>query len=172
MALQGSGSISMSQINTELGRSSTASISLDTAENGGYGAIQQCQRPYPLAANSAKMSEWFGYNHSATCSVSCGGGYSTYYTPVNCYDYSYRDVSLGGYTSGLVTVGWTLSLESGYGINQLRVYAVYNGSTVADTGNIAVSTFTGITSQSGTITFKVNGADNKYRVYFIDSYCY
>lgn len=67
MALQSSGAISMSQINTELGRSSTATISLDTAENGGYGAINTCASPYPLSANAASMSEWYSYNHTAPC---------------------------------------------------------------------------------------------------------
>ena len=73
MALQSSGQlIRMSQINTELGRSSTATISLDTAENGGYGTINTCGSPFPSGANPASMSEWYGYNHSAAC------GNSTY----------------------------------------------------------------------------------------------
>jgi hypothetical protein len=67
MALQSSGPIRMSQINTELNRSSTATISLDTAENGGYGAINTCGSPRPSSSNPATMSEWYGYNHSALC---------------------------------------------------------------------------------------------------------
>lgn len=68
MTLPASGSsISMSQINTELGRSSTATVSLDTAENGGYGTINTCGSPFPVGANPASMSEWFSYNHSAAC---------------------------------------------------------------------------------------------------------
>lgn len=68
MALQSSGQlIRMSQINTELGRSSTATISLDTAENGGYATINTCGSPFPSGANPASMSEWYGYNHSAAC---------------------------------------------------------------------------------------------------------
>jgi hypothetical protein len=39
MALQSSGQISMGDINVELGRTRTANISLDTAENGGYVTI-------------------------------------------------------------------------------------------------------------------------------------
>jgi hypothetical protein len=39
MALQSSGQISMGDINVELGRTRTAIISLDTAENGGYVTI-------------------------------------------------------------------------------------------------------------------------------------
>ena len=38
----GSGSVSASAINTELTRSASATISIDTAENGGYVAINQC----------------------------------------------------------------------------------------------------------------------------------
>lgn len=62
--------ISMSQINTELGRSSTATISLDTAENGGYATINTCSPYYPAANNPATMDEWHGYNHSAACLTS------------------------------------------------------------------------------------------------------
>lgn len=82
MTLPASGSsISMSQINTELGRSSTATVSLDTAENGGYGAINTCGSPFPLGADPAFMSEWYSYNHSAACGNSAyamtDGGTST-----------------------------------------------------------------------------------------------
>ena len=71
MTLPASGSsISMSQINTELGRSSTATISLDSAENGTYVAINTCGPNYPLAANPASLSEWYSYNHSAACGPS------------------------------------------------------------------------------------------------------
>jgi hypothetical protein len=72
MPLQSSGAISMSQINTELGRSSTAAISLDTAENGGYAAINTCGSPYPSSSNPASMSEWYSYNHSAACCPAYG----------------------------------------------------------------------------------------------------
>jgi hypothetical protein len=172
MALPGpSGSISMSQINTELGRSSTASISLDTAENGGYGGIQNCSPPYPSSGNPARMSEWFGYNHNVSCAVSCGGGFNTYATQVDCANWNYRQVNLGGYTSGTVSVGWTISKDPSFGANGLRVYVVYNGTTVADTGNVQVGAGEP-NSKSGTLTFSATGADNKYFVYFIDAYCY
>lgn len=171
MALPSSGSISMSQINTELGRSSTASISLDTAENSGYGTIQQCSPPYPSQGNPARMSEWYSYNHNVACVVSCGGGFNTYTTAIDCSNWNYRQVNLGGYTSGTVSVEWTLSLGSGWGANGLRVYVVYNGNTVADTGNVLVGG-SEPSSKSGTLTFTATGADNKYIVNFIDYYCY
>jgi len=67
MALPASGnSISISQINTELGRSSNAAnTSLDTAENGGYATINQCSGAKPNNNNPAAMSEWYSYDHSA-----------------------------------------------------------------------------------------------------------
>jgi hypothetical protein len=70
MALQTSGTIKMSEINTELGRSSTATISLDTAENGGYATINTASTSYPSSGNPASMSEWYSYNHTASSSSS------------------------------------------------------------------------------------------------------
>ena len=66
MALQSSGTIKMSEINTELGRSSTATISLDSAENGTYATINTGSSSYPSSTNPASMSEWHGYDHSAS----------------------------------------------------------------------------------------------------------
>ena len=66
MALQYGGQISMGQINVELGRAYTsANTSLDAAENGSYGAINQNSASRPSGSNPAAMSEWHGYNHTA-----------------------------------------------------------------------------------------------------------
>jgi hypothetical protein len=74
MALPNPGnSISLSQINTELGRSATAQVSLNTAEDSGYVAINGCSQYRPRPNNPAKFSEWFSYNHSATCYVCYNG---------------------------------------------------------------------------------------------------
>lgn len=58
--------LSMGDINVELGRSRTATISLDAAENGSYGAINQASSSRPSASNPASISEWYGYNHNAS----------------------------------------------------------------------------------------------------------
>ena len=76
MALQSSGTIKMSEINTELGRSSTATISLDDAENGTYATINTASASYPSATNPASMSEWYGYDHSASGSSGYEGSIS------------------------------------------------------------------------------------------------
>lgn len=65
MALQSSGTIKMSEINTELGRTSTATISLDSAESGTYATINTASASYPNDARPASMSEWYSYDHSA-----------------------------------------------------------------------------------------------------------
>jgi len=76
MALQSSGTIKMSEINTELGRSSTATISLDSAESGTYATINTNSASYPNNARPASMSEWYGYDHSATSASGYDGSIS------------------------------------------------------------------------------------------------
>ena len=66
MAL-GATTVSLSQINTELGRAAGTNISLDSAENGSYAAINSCSPSFPSSANPASISEWRGYNHSFAC---------------------------------------------------------------------------------------------------------
>lgn len=63
----GNASVAAIGINLELGRSSTATMSIDTAENGGYAAINTCSPSYPSSVNPAAYSEWRNYNHSFAC---------------------------------------------------------------------------------------------------------
>jgi len=60
----------MSEINTELGRTSTATISLDSAESGTYATINTASASYPNDARPASMSEWYSYDHSAASGYS------------------------------------------------------------------------------------------------------
>lgn len=93
MALPSSGTLGMNQIRVELGIPSQAPFSLDTAENEGYVALNQCSPSRPLSTNPAKISEWYGYNHTAAiythtglklggdCTDACSGPFtSTFYT--------------------------------------------------------------------------------------------
>lgn len=77
MTLPRSGELGLRSINQELGRSTSATISLDTAENGGYGAINVNSASRPSSANPAAVSEWYNYNHLArgavfSCTFSAG----------------------------------------------------------------------------------------------------
>lgn len=79
MALQSSGEIKLSQINTELGRSSTSSpTSLEDASRGVYKTINTANaatdRPDGTAPHA--LSEWYSYNHTAS-SGPAEGAYPT-----------------------------------------------------------------------------------------------
>lgn len=70
--------ISLGDINVELGRSRTSTISIDTAENGGYGAINTNSTSRPSSTNPASVSEWYSYNHTAAPanSITFSSGFS------------------------------------------------------------------------------------------------
>jgi hypothetical protein len=65
MAIPSSGPLSAQSINLELARSRTAQLSIDTAENGGYGTINTSSPSRPNSANPAAYSEWYSYDHTA-----------------------------------------------------------------------------------------------------------
>lgn len=88
MALPLSGTLTMNQIRAELGIPAQAPFSLDTAENGGYVALNPCSPYLPSSGNPASISEWYGYNHTINC---CGGA--------TCYGYSVYIVTGGDCTS-------------------------------------------------------------------------
>ena len=77
MAVPSSGEISLGKIRQELqtanyagGPYTSAATGLDPAENGTYATINTCSEYYPLSANPANMSEWYGYDHDAPCPAS------------------------------------------------------------------------------------------------------
>jgi hypothetical protein len=64
MALPSSGPISFANINTELGRSSTAQIGINEAETGTYVLINPSSTAKPNGSNPNGIDEWYSYNHS------------------------------------------------------------------------------------------------------------
>jgi hypothetical protein len=76
----GYGSVSASDINTELGRSATAAMGIDEAENGSYGCINAFASPKPSSGNPAYFSEWQGYNHGYYPGITIDYYYTYYYT--------------------------------------------------------------------------------------------
>ena len=64
MALPSSGPISFTNINTELGRSSTAQIGINEAETGTYVLINPSSSAKPNGSNPNGIDEWYSYNHS------------------------------------------------------------------------------------------------------------
>lgn len=130
----------MSQINTELGRSATAGISLNSAEDGGYAAINGCSVYRPSSSNPASMSEWYSYNHSATCTL-CNTdvslSFSTSQYNIFTTTQSYNITSLGDVvpvlyidsTSGNVDAYISIiDAATGNGLGDFAVYNVGAGT--------------------------------------------
>lgn len=105
MPLPSSGAISMSQVNTELGRSASANISLVTAETGGYGAINQCSPSRPDGLSPYTMNEWHGYNHT----INCCGGATCYYHTGWCFDSNCTAACAGPFTFAFYSCCATIS---------------------------------------------------------------
>ena len=71
--------MSMGDINVELGRSRTSYISLNSAEAGAYAEINLNSSSRPSPSDPAAISEWYSYNHNAAPPVSYNY-YGTYFT--------------------------------------------------------------------------------------------
>lgn len=147
MAMPSSGPISMSQINTELGRSSNAQISLDSAENGGYATINQCSVSKPVLTNPAKLSEWYSYNHSASCS-----GLPVVY--IDTYSYGSTNIQFGAYDAcngslitplglGKITINFNFIRQTGghLGSTESASLEIFANSNVSDILTLTSGTF-------------------------------
>ena len=82
MALQSSGQISISDIKTELGTSSSSNLNLKGLETGTFGTINTGSASYPNGSAPYAMSEWYSYDHSAS---SWSNSYALDYDGVNDY---------------------------------------------------------------------------------------
>lgn len=98
MTLQASGAISISQINTELGRTSTtANTSLTSLNTGVYATINTASSPFPNNSTPHQMSEWYSYNHLAGPSVTLTGVSLSTSTDEITFTWTYAGLPSGGY---------------------------------------------------------------------------
>lgn len=181
MALQSSGSISLSQINTELGRASNAQIGVNLAENGSYAAINRCSQYRPQAPNPAKFSEWYRYDHSKTC-TSCWSGanelthsYScTAGAPITGYDNRFNPVFTATAIGNFNIKIWIDSISSGtlnitasaFALDANQQNPVYLGEynlTNAGTGSYTSQSIGTTTSTNGFIVcyISIGGYSNQ-----------
>ena len=178
MTLTSSGQISMSQINTELGRSSSSQISLDSAENGSYATINTNSGSYPSSGNPATMSEWYSYNHSAegdALNWICGGRstWNSDGTRTNTIQYLTAVSSSGGATDGGDlqgsmayssacagdSYGFCLGGHEGYDSNRIQYWSTSSGSVSAsDGGDIANSRRAGMATEGASYGYLATGS--------------
>lgn len=169
MALPSSGQISMGDINVELGRSRTSTISLDAAENGSYAGINGCSPVVPNSGNPARMSEWRGYNHSFACcnapSISNNSTSSSSFTInisySNCSAMHVEYSSNGG-GSWSTNTGGCNSTSTVSGLPASTTYLVRVRITCASTGNYS--------SYSNVLTITTSAGCPAYGTY-LSQYC-
>lgn len=90
--------ISFNDIRIELGVGSASPFDLAGAAADNFGQIQNCQSPYPTAADPDSINEWWSYNHliratqflvgddsNVNCATACAGT-----APFNCFDSIYN----------------------------------------------------------------------------------
>lgn len=139
MALPLSGTLTMNQIRTELGIPSQAPFSLDTAENGGYVALNPCSPYQPSSGNPASISEWYGYNHTINC---CGG--SPCYTHTGwAFSYDCASACAGPFTGSVYSCCATLGVNCSIAVNGTNCQPYYP----------AISGYL----SNGTVCYTVNG---------------
>nr|WP_294788203.1 hypothetical protein [uncultured Flavobacterium sp.] len=105
MALPVSGSISLNQINIELGKPSGSPISLANASTGGYGTLSPYSPSKPDGVAPHRVSEFYNYNHAATAPSITITSYNS--------GYIYFTVSGTGYSPSALTVKRSTSSANG-----------------------------------------------------------
>ncbi len=142
MALQASGAIKFSEVNTELDRSATATHSLKDGQTGTYDAINTvnlaANRPNGSAPHS--MSEWYSYDTDAalpTISSFSGATHSS--------------------STGFVTLTWSIA-TNGYTITDFKLY--HNETQSSDPPGIAGSVIS--TSNDGSQNHNAGSGDWDY----------
>ena len=132
--------ISFNDIRIELGISSQAPFSIDTAENGGYVAINKCAVPAPNPSDPASISEWWSYDNDAVATeialvdrstVSCADVCAQF--PDGQYILYYNQGATTVYTdttcNTLAPVGYYADL------NRINCYTILSAGTLSSTTN-------------------------------------
>jgi len=160
MALPSSGTLGMNQIRTELGIPGQAPFSLDTAENGGYVPINQCSPSKPNPSNPAKISEWYGYNHTAACYNVGGFAYTTTSCTASC-NLGYENANLWSCCSTLAVNCRVWANSSCSTLPGVGYYSQFGTCyQVDDGGTVIAVTSCGTTTTSTTTTAAPSNCHN------------
>jgi hypothetical protein len=150
MALQASGPISMSNINVEIGRASNANLALTPASQGAYVTLNVNSASRPDGTNPQKISEWYGYNHTAVAPDT---------TPPTT---PFLD-AIGDFGGGFLRLTWSTSTDAS-GIAYYDVYREENNSGVFGViGQPTATTFDDINVFDGNgYAYKIKAIDNAF----------
>jgi hypothetical protein len=164
----GNASVAATGINLELGRSSNATLSIDTAENGGYGTINTCSPSYPSGSNPASFSEWRNYNHGFACcnapSISAGNigsnslGFSVSYSNCSAMHYEYS------------TNGSTWNSGTGGCASYITISSLSSSTTYYIRVRITCASTNSYSGYSNTITMTTSGSYPPYGT-LLSNYC-
>jgi hypothetical protein len=160
--------ISFNDIRIELNVPSQTSFTLRSASLGLYGAIQECETPTPDTATPDAISEWYGYNHSATASLVYN--FTAEYTASSCADAcelldGENDTQLIAYTRDSniyfknATCTQELSPVGFYAVDRTTCYTVTATSVTTSACNVTTTTTTTTTQVQGTC-YKVENGNN------------
>lgn len=136
-----SGTIKMSQINTEFGRAWNTRISIKDAKNGVYGVINLNSNPNPITGNNAitgqpktgmRLSDWYGYNHTAIVGLS--------FQLIETTSQGWANTCPVAWTNPITKYTKT-GLKSGGGVNFDDIYKIYNDVGCTSVFQIVSKTF-------------------------------
>ena len=134
--IKSSGVLTLSEIREELGLGEeTGPFLLNLAEENGYVYINDCSPNKPNESEISKISEWYGYNHSASC---CGfilsGTYSANDFTTLTYHLNFKNKSNGDLMSFIC-----------YALDRPDRFNLYDGSNnlLANTGWLGTATYSG-----------------------------
>ena len=145
MALPVTGTIKFSDLNIELGRSSTAEISLATALNGGYIALNTGCSPAPSATDPDALSEWYSYDQC--CNLGPHTQDTTGTLADDCAAYGGGVVTVYSNNCGEMASSCKLySTDGGACSGARNVYCFTDGSSYWCTNSSGVVTSTGACS--------------------------
>jgi len=143
MALPSSGTIKFSDINVELGRGGGDQMSLATAFNGGYIALNSGCSTAPSATDPDAISEWYSYDQC--CQLS--GTYTQDTTGAlgdDCASYAGGTVTLYSNNCGSIGSGCNLyNGGTGACTGARNVYCFHDGGTYYCTNGSGTVTSTG-----------------------------
>jgi hypothetical protein len=136
-----SGTIKMSQINTEFGRAWNTRISIKDARDGVYGVINLNSNPNPITGNNPitgqpktgmRLSDWYGYNHNAIVGLS--------FQLIETTSQGWANTCPVAWTNPITKYTKT-GLKSGGGVNFDDIYKIYNDVGCTSVFQIVSKTF-------------------------------